>query len=127
MKFRLIESSAEKIFFFPFTDIMTRALDNLHENGYELERISLQKIAEDNGLEEDTDKSLSSTRPQVWGKDIKHYKFDTNKINNWTYSDIMSATRKRNGKIVLENGRHRCKALLNSGYKYIDIPVRTEK
>ena len=126
MKFKIVESIEEdgrKVFPFPHTEKMDKKLAQLLGWGYELKTVSLQKISDDNDLD-DKDKSLSSSRPQMWGTDVNKYAFDGSKIRNWEYGDIMSAEERPDGTIELDNGRHRCKALLNGGYTHIEIPVR---
>jgi len=39
------------------------------------------------------------------------------------YSDCISGVRKLDGKIHLDNGKHRCWALYNSDYDKIEMPV----
>lgn len=123
IKPRLNEEDGRKVFPFPHTEKMDKKLAQLLGWGYELKTVSLQKISDDNDLD-DKDKSLSSSRPQMWGTDVNKYAFDGSKIRNWEYGDIMSAEERPDGTIELDNGRHRCKALLNGGYTHIEIPVR---
>lgn len=126
MRFKIVESIEEdgrKVFPFPHTEKMDKKLAQLLGWGYELKTVSLQKISDDNDLD-DKDKSLSSSRPQMWGTDVNKYAFDGSKIRNWEYGDIMSAEERPDGTLELDNGRHRCKALLNGGYTHIEIPVR---
>ena len=129
MKFKIVESIEEdgrKVFPFPHTEKMDKKLAQLLGWGYELKTVSLQKISDDNDLD-DKDKSLSSSRPQMWGTDVNKYAFDGSKIKDWNYSDIMSVVERPDGTLELDNGRHRCKALLNGGYTHIEIPVMRAK
>ena len=111
-----------KTFKFPNTSTMQRALKSLEDKGYKLETVAIKRLVSDNNL---LDNSNLNYHTRLWGPDPDDYRLDQDEVGDWMFSDIMSCVN-RNGKYELENGRHRTRALFNSGYDSIEIPVLEE-
>ena len=117
-----MDESVEDTFKFPNTPTMQRALKSLEQSGYKLEAVPLYTLVRDNGLLNNNGLNYHTS---LWGPDPDDYRLDKDEINGWLFSDAMSCTHK-NGKYLLDNGKHRARALYNSGYKSIEIPVLRE-
>lgn len=78
-------------------------------------------MRDDPGLNDNDD--LGSYHEIIWGDDVNKYKYDPSKNNRG--SEVPSVVYK-NGKYHINDGRHRIKALANSGYEYIELPVLRE-
>lgn len=101
--------------------VINQARKDLEKQGYTLKTLSIERLVKDNDL-------LNNdiyNHEELWGNNPDDYIFGDREIRDWKYSDIMSCTYK-NGKYVLDNGRHRVRALYNDGYKYIEILIHNE-
>lgn len=101
------------------------AFNNIYRDyyrNYNIEKVKIDDLLRDDpGLNDNDD--LGSYHEMVWGDDINKYEYDPNKNNRG--SDIPSVVY-RNNKYHISDGRHRIKALANSGYKYVELPVLRE-
>lgn len=112
---------SEKLFSFPKQ--MEKYLPGFEQDGYKLEKVSLDKLAKDNNLYDDKDLNYHT---RIWGTDASNYKFDDSAVDKWFGSDMIYGIKHKDGSIELGNGRHRCRALLNSGYNEIEMPILVE-
>ena len=83
------------------------------------ETVDVEQLVTDNSLNDEDALNYGEER----GWDIEH-------PNDWKYDpeknkDVIYAVR-RNGKLILGDGRHRVKALNNSGHKKVKILVKDE-
>lgn len=128
MKFKLVESlneEAGKTFAFPQASKMQVKLKELEDDGYVLQKVSVKKLVDDNDLL--NDKRLYAP-DKKWNPDAKKYWFNASRANDWPYGEIMSAEEEADGKLRLNNGRHRCRAIWNDKeYDFIEIPVKPYK
>ena len=101
------------------------AINNRYKDYYK--NYSIEKVAIDDLLRDDPGlndyNDLGSYHEIIWGDDISKYKYDPEKNTN--PSDVPSVVYK-NGKYHISDGRHRIKALANSGYDYVELPVLRE-
>lgn len=87
---------------------------------YKTKIIDIDKVIEDNKILDDD--STLNTRTALWGNSYNDYKIDEEIYDNDTVHPIMVA--EKNGKYVIEDGRHRMVALKNKGYKNVEVLVR---
>jgi len=118
----IILEEIEKTFKFPNTPTMQRALQSLEKDGYKLETIRIEDLVKDNNL---LDNKELDYHKAIWGPNPDDYRMDDMEIDSWNFNDAMSCVRKDN-KLLLNNGKHRTRALYNSGYEFIEIPVLSE-
>ena len=66
---------------------------------------------------------MKTRRTEVWGQDPDLYKYD---INKGYYGSLREPIRvaKINGKFIVLDGNHRLRALVNNGYKQVEVLVR---
>lgn len=119
----LMAKSSDKTFGYPkHIKSQDDSWEDLKKQGYSIKKISLADLLNDDpGLSEADD--LGSYHDAIWGNDPSKFNFDTSKVKDWGFSDGMYGS-KKGGKTTLGNGRHRAKALANSGYDYVEIPFR---
>lgn len=101
------------------------AFNNIYKDyykNYNIEKVKISDLLRDDpGLNDNDD--LGSYHEIIWGDDVNKYKYDPSKNNRG--SEVPSVVYK-NGKYHINDGRHRIKALANSGYEYIELPVLRE-
>lgn len=93
-------------------------------NGYRMEEIDLNRLADEDGLNRKGD--LETYHTEEWGTDPSRYSFDEKKIGQWGNS-VPHVVKDKFGKLRLSDGRHRTKALLNGGYTHAVFPYRDEE
>jgi len=76
--------------------------------------VSIADLIRDNDL----DNPASFTRHGLWGDDHTKYKY-----NKYKDEGLIYATKNKEGQYKLGDGRHRIRALANSGYTHANIPV----
>lgn len=81
---------------------------------YKFEDVPLENFANNN----------LNYHSEVWGEDPTKWHYDSNKDDD---NDYIYASKDKNGKYKLANGRHRARALYNDGYTHMNIPVLDEK
>lgn len=102
--------------------VSQKEVQNLLDAGYSVEEVSIKKLIDDNNL---LNSNLGSYHSLTWGKDVKNFKFDVNKINDWGVN-IIAGVMLPNGKIKLTDGKHRIVALYNDGYRSVKMLVFKE-
>ena len=113
----------EKIAYLPkeHIDAINNRYKDYYKN-YSIEKVAISDLLRDDpGLDDYND--LGSYHEIIWGDDISKYSYDPEK--NINPSDVPSVVYK-NGKYHISDGRHRIKALANSGYDYVELPVLRE-
>lgn len=102
---------------------------HIHSNpafhDYDIEKVSIDDLIRDNDL--DNPVALSN-HAEIWSptgneEDIHPEQFKYLSDKDQDPTDIIYGTRKLDGSIKLSNGRHRIRALKNSGYTHVAIPV----
>lgn len=91
---------------------------------YNIEELDLEKLADDNDLRNDV--ALGSYHEEEWGEDPTKFVFSREKMKGWG-SNLPRVTIFPGGRMRINDGRHRMRALLNSGYKKVKIPVFRER
>lgn len=115
-----VTSDKKRVAEFPDTDRMKSWLENNSE--YHIEEVSLQDILDSN---KDTinSKALYDPSRTWWDKDdITKYRYHPMDAMKWTTP--IYGERKSDGSIRITDGRHRCVALVNSGYTHAEIAVK---
>lgn len=113
----------EKIAYLPkeHIDAINNKYKDYYKN-YSIEKVAISDLLKDDpGLNDYND--LGSYHEIIWGDDVSKYRYDPKKNTN--PSDVPSVVYK-NGKYYINDGRHRIKALANSGYDYVELPVLRE-
>lgn len=113
----------EKIAYLPkeHIDAINNKYKDYYKN-YNIEKVAIADLLRDDlGLNDKSD--LGSYHEIIWGDDISKYRYEPEKNTN--PSDVPSVVYK-NGKYHINDGRHRIKALANSGYDYVELPVLRE-
>lgn len=113
----------EKIAYLPkeHLDAINNRYKDYYKN-YSIEKVAISDLLRDDpGLNDYND--LGSYHEIIWGDDIDKYKYEPEKNTN--PSDVPSVVYK-NDKYHINDGRHRIKALANSGYDYVELPVLKE-
>ena len=103
-------------------ETLNKALDiYFKDKNYTIEKVPISQLVKDNDLLNDDD--LESYHQTTWNNaKAKDLSIDENKLNKMSVGDVPYAT-KRNGKLIIGDGRHRIRAAWNNGYKFIEIPV----
>lgn len=113
----------EKIAYLPkeHIDAINNKYKDYYKN-YSIEKVAISDLLKDDpGLNDYND--LGSYHEIIWGDDVSKYRYDPKKNTN--PSDVPSVVYK-NDKYYINDGRHRIKALANSGYDYVELPVLRE-
>lgn len=123
-KFKFInEDTNNKIAYLPKEQIA--AINGIYKSyfqGFNIEKVKISDLLKDDpGLNNNDD--LGSYHQELWGDDVNAYSYDPKK--NIKASEVPYVIF-RNGKYQIGDGRHRIKALANSGYEYIELPVLVE-
>ena len=93
-----------------------------HFKDYNPVMLSIEKLVEDNDLLEN--KALENRRSEIWGKSLKDYKINEDKLKyEETYPILVTI---RNVKYLIEDGMHRIRAMYNEGYDEAEILTRKE-
>ena len=123
MIIKLLNENFNNIAYLPKNQL--DAFNNIYRDYYKNYNIEKVKISDllrnDPGLNDNDD--LGSYHEIIWGDDVNKYRYDPSKNNRG--SEVPSVVYK-NGKYHISDGRHRIKALANSGYEYIELPVLRE-
>lgn len=114
-----LNEEASKIFYLP-----KKQREFIDDNSYfkdrnaKLEVVPIDTLIDDNDLD---NKDTLSNHQALWGSNPEEYKYDSSKDSSaW---EIPNATRLKNGKLSINDGRHRIRALKNDGYTHIELPV----
>lgn len=91
-------------------------------DNYEYKTVSIDKLVKDNEL--DAEDHLSTYHELEWGTNIEKYSINDEKINNWGFNPPRAVY--ENGKYIIEDGKHRIKALQNDGYDNIELLIYNE-
>lgn len=96
--------------------------------GYKLEKVSIDDLIRDNDL---NNPIALNNHPETWSptgneEDIDPSKFQYNAELDNSNSSIINATRRANGQLRLNDGRHRIRALKNGGYTHALLPIIDE-
>lgn len=123
MIIKLLNENFNNIAYLPKNQL--DAFNNIYRDyykNYNIEKVKISDLLRDDpGLNDNDD--LGSYHEIIWGDDVNKYKYDPSKNNRG--SEVPSVVYK-NGKYHISDGRHRIKALANSGYEYIELPVLRE-
>lgn len=123
MIIKLLNENFNNIAYLPKNQL--DAFNNIYRDyykNYSIEKVKISDLLRDDpGLNDNDD--LGSYHEIIWGDDVNKYKYDPSKNNRG--SEVPSVVYK-NGKYHINDGRHRIKALANSGYEYIELPVLRE-
>ena len=123
MIIKLLNENSNNIAYLPKNQL--DAFNNIYRDyykNYNIEKVKISDLLRDDpGLNDNDD--LGSYHEIIWGDDVNKYKYDPSKNNRG--SEVPSVVYK-NGKYHINDGRHRIKALANSGYEYIELPVLRE-
>lgn len=123
MIIKLLNENFNNIAYLPKNQL--DAFNNIYRDyykNYNIEKVKISDLLRDDpGLNDNDD--LGSYHEIIWGDDVNKYKYDPSKNNRG--SEVPSVVYK-NGKYHINDGRHRIKALANSGYEYIELPVLRE-
>ena len=123
MIIKLLNENFNNIAYLPKNQL--DAFNNIYRDyykNYNIEKVKISDLLRDDpGLNDNDD--LGSYHEIIWGDDVNKYRYDPNKNNRG--SEVPSVVYK-NGKYHINDGRHRIKALANSGYEYIELPVLRE-
>ena len=123
MIIKLLNENFNNIAYLPKNQL--DAFNNIYRDyykNYNIEKVKISDLLRDDpGLNDNDD--LGSYHEIIWGDDVNKYKYDPSKNNRG--SEVPSVVYK-NGKYHINDGRHRIKALANSGYEYIQLPVLRE-
>ena len=123
MIIKLLNENFNNIAYLPKNQL--DAFNNIYKDyykNYNIEKVKISDLLRDDpGLNDNDD--LGSYHEIIWGDDVNKYKYDPSKNNRG--SEVPSVVYK-NGKYHINDGRHRIKALANSGYEYIELPVLRE-
>ena len=123
MIIKLLNENFNNIAYLPKNQL--DAFNNIYRDyykNYNIEKVKISDLLRDDpGLNDNDD--LGSYHEIIWGDDVNKYKYDPSKNNRG--SEVPSVVYK-NGKYYINDGRHRIKALANSGYEYIELPVLRE-
>lgn len=121
---RIIERLTKKVFNLPqeYIDVVK---NDPRFVGYQMTEVPIDKLIEDNDLNNPV---ALSNHAQWWSPtgneediDPSKFKYDESKYNK---QEVINGTlNKLNGKITLNDGRHRTRALKNDGYTHIVIPI----
>lgn len=92
-----------------------------HYKGISVKKVPIKKLLDDNNL---LNSNVDSYHNTLWkDKKAKDFHIDMNKINNVSISDIPFIVQRKNGKYIIDNGKHRTIAAYNDGYDFIECPV----
>ena len=123
MIIKLLNENFNNIAYLPKNQL--DAFNNIYRDyykNYNIEKVKISDLLRDDpGLNDNDD--LGSYHEIIWGGDVNKYRYDPSKNNRG--SEVPSVVYK-NGKYHINDGRHRIKALANSGYEYIELPVLRE-
>ena len=123
MIIKLLNENFNNIAYLPKNQL--DAFNNIYRDyykNYNIEKVKISDLLRDDpGLNDNDD--LGSYHEIIWGDDVNKYRYDPSKNNRG--SEVPSVVYK-NGKYHISDGRHRIKALANSGYEYIELPVLRE-
>lgn len=123
MIIKLLNENFNNIAYLPKNQL--DAFNNIYRDyykNYNIEKVKISDLLRDDpGLNDNDD--LGSYHEIIWGDDVNKYRYDPSKNNRG--SEVPSVVYK-NGKYHINDGRHRIKALANSGYEYIELPVLRE-
>ena len=123
MIIKLLNENLNNIAYLPKNQL--DAFNNIYRDyykNYNIEKVKISDLLRDDpGLNDNDD--LGSYHEIIWGDDVNKYRYDPSKNNRG--SEVPSVVYK-NGKYHINDGRHRIKALANSGYEYIELPVLRE-
>ena len=123
MIIKLLNENFDNIAYLPKNQL--DAFNNIYRDyykNYNIEKVKISDLLRDDpGLNDNDD--LGSYHEIIWGDDVNKYRYDPSKNNRG--SEVPSVVYK-NGKYHINDGRHRIKALANSGYEYIELPVLRE-
>lgn len=92
---------------------------------YELKEVDIDKLIQDNDL--DNPVALSN-HAALWTEsgneeDVNPGAFKYDPTKDTKKNEVIYATELPNGKIRLNDGRHRTRALKNAGYTHLNIPI----
>ena len=105
-----------------------KMIDNL--KGYykdiHLEVLPIDKLVKDNDLLNDDD--LQSYHQGEWEhKKAVDFHLNDDKINNMRASIVPFVIKKKDGRLLISDGRHRTRAAYNDGYTHVEYPTYEEK
>ena len=115
----------EKNYYLPDTIECQKGIDFLVRDGYRVEMVPLDKLVKDNNLLAKGE--LDVYHKKSWDyKQAHEFQIDDNKAQKWKAWEIPYAIRTKNGELILNDGRHRCRALFNQGYDNVEILIKNE-
>ena len=123
----LDEDLNDKTLRFP-KDKLDRLIDTLKDTykNIHVETLPIDKLVKDNDLLNDDD--LESYHERIWNNaKAKDFHIDKSKIDSISAIGIPFVTKKKDGRLLLSDGRHRTRAAYNDGYKFAEYPVYVEE
>lgn len=96
---------------------------------YNIEKVSIDDLIRDNDLNNPV---ALNNHPETWSPtqsedDIHPERFEYKADLDNRPSEVINATRFPGGRIRLNDGRHRVRALKNGGYTHVNIPIYNQK
>lgn len=119
------EDLNDKTFKFP-NDIVKNAMATYWDDRTcKLLELPIEQLVKDNNLLDDED--LQSYHQRQWdNKKASEFLIDQNRVDKMRTSEVPYVVKHKDGKLELGDGRHRVRALYNSGYKYVELPTIIE-
>ena len=94
--------------------------------GIHLEELPIDQLVKDNDLLNDDD--LQSYHQGEWNHALaKDFHIDNDKMKNIKMSNVPFVTRKKDGRLLISDGRHRTRAAYNDGYTHVEYPLYVEE
>ena len=107
------------------TSQMIDALKGYYK-GLELRELPIDKLIKDNDLLNDDD--LQSYHKGEWNHALaKDFHSDKDKINSMKMGGVPFVIQKKDGRLLISDGRHRTRAAYNDGYTGVEYPVYSEE
>lgn len=108
---------------------VTRDVINLlgdYYKGIHLEKLPIDKLVKDNDLLNDDD--LQSYHKGEWKHaNANDFHIDMDKINSIKTGNMPFVIKKKDGRLLISDGRHRTRAAYNDGYTHVEFPTYTEE
>ena len=107
------------------TSKMIDALKDYYKDIH-LEVLPIDKLVKDNDLLNDDD--LQSYHQGEWNHALaKDFHIDHDKVNNIKMSNSPFVIKKKDGRLLISDGRHRTRAAYNDGYTHVEYPIYVEE
>ena len=109
-------------------DATSKMIDALKDYypGIHLEELPIDQLVKDNDLLNDDD--LQSYHQGEWNHALaKDFHIDQDKVNNIKMSNSPFVIKKKDGRLLISDGRHRTRAAYNDGYTHVEYPTFVEE